>query len=414
MRGSYFPRPILQFKNGTSIMPYQGFKNDFKPFKGPKNIDIAALVPEGFIDDFKKLWDALWNGIRGYGGLQKWFSLEGNSEVEILRVQNYDYVETIQTSAPEDIDLFIIVVPDKMMVPYDKDPYIPYKQELSKRGFPSQMIAESTVKFGFSNPYLLLNLALSIFAKAGGIPWTLKNKLKTDIFIGIDSIQINNSRIFVFNTIYDINKSVGIFWELIKSESRSEKMQEEMLKTNIVSIIGTIRKSNPDYKINRITIHRDGLPFLEEINGVRSAIEHLKSSEILPESVEYSFVCVKKHRTPKIFRAYSNKYGNPEKGLYFILGYEMGMVLTTGFPEFSPFAPTGRVNPLEVEVAYANFEFDIREIMKEIYYLSELHWASGLRSAKLPISILYADRIARFAYLNVIPSERLKTSLWFL
>ena len=56
-------------------MPYQGFKNDFKPFKGPKNIDIAALVPEGFIDDFKKLWDALWNGIRGYGGLQKWLSL---------------------------------------------------------------------------------------------------------------------------------------------------------------------------------------------------------------------------------------------------------------------------------------------------------------------------------------------------
>jgi len=56
----------------------------------------------------------------------------------------------------------------------------------------------------------------------------------------------------------------------------------------------------------------------------------------------------------------------------------------------------------------------MKEILKEVYWLSELHWASGFRSSKHPISTLYAHRIVQFVASGVEPPVEYKGKAWFL
>ncbi|MCD6485235.1 MAG: hypothetical protein J7L47_09030 [Candidatus Odinarchaeota archaeon] len=415
MKGGYFSRPVLKFRDGTALTPFEGFKNGFKPYYSPTLKGVLAIVPTSIRQEFNALWKNIWGGIKKFNGLSKWVSLNAESlNFEIVELSHYDYIKAVETKLPEleNFDIVLLIVPDKLMVPYDRDPYVPYKRLLSINGYPSQMIAESTVKYSFENPYVLFNIALSIFTKAGGIPWTIDVSWENILFIGIDSTQQGNKRFFALTAVYGIPK-INFFWTLDTVESPSEKISSERMKKIIRNVVSTAQKSS-SFPFEKIVIHRDGLIFEDELIGVREAFKEMLQSGIVSNNTKYAFVSVKKHKTPKIFKSYAKSYGTPDKGLYIIFGYEKGLVVTTGFPEFSPFSPMGKINPLDVEIADSNYEASIKDIMKEIYYLSELHFASGFRSAKLPITILFSDRIAKFAYSGVIPSRKLQETLWFL
>ena len=415
MKGGYFTRPVLKFKEGTALTPLEGFRIGYKPYSIPSLKRILSIVPTHLSNVFNSLWENLWNGVKGYNGLRNWFpSTYELPKHEVIEINHYDYAKVVESELPhlEDVDIILLVVPDKMMVPYDKDPYVPYKRILSLHGYPSQMLSESTIKYSFDNPYVLFNVALSIFTKTGGIPWSIDTPWEDMLFIGIDSTQRNDKRFFALTAVYGIPK-IKFFWTLESITNPSEKLSADAMKDMIKTTVEK-SKENISNEIRRVIIHRDGLVFDEEILGTREAIAELKAENILPKEIKYALISIKKRGTPKIFKLYAKNYGTPDKGLYIVLGYEKGFVVTTGFPEFGPFSPMGKINPLNIEIADSNFEISIRDIMKEIYYLSELHFASGLRSAKLPITILFSDRIAKFAYSNVIPSERLQETLWFL
>ncbi|MEQ8226190.1 MAG: Piwi domain-containing protein, partial [Candidatus Eremiobacterota bacterium] len=69
----------------------------------------------------------------------------------------------------------------------------------------------------------------------------------------------------------------------------------------------------------------------------------------------------------------------------------------------------GSPNPLKIEKVYGNSSLD--ELVKQIYYLSEIHIGS-IKSTRLPVTTGYADRISKSV--RFIPEGKLDNRLFFL
>ena len=88
---------------------------------------------------------------------------------------------------------------------------------------------------------------------------------------------------------------------------------------------------------------------------------------------------------------------------------------TVGFPDHPLLSDYGISRPLVVEVVEtSNWDRDPKPFIRDVYWLAQLNWASGLLPTKLPITTLYAHRIVSFWRAGVNPSINLKSKLWFL
>ena len=272
---------------------------------------------------------------------------------------------------------------------------MPLKRVLASRGIPSQMVEESTCKHLRHNSYVLFNLALSLYSKAGGTPWVLAEPLYFDCIIGFDVggggvvATVSQGAPLTFN------------W-VIEDQSR------EGLVKAIVECLRMARMSE------KIAFHKDGPLHDWELEALRASIDEAKRLKILDEPLWCAFE-VKSRFTPRILSSSGLSMYNPEKGVYVQLDKFKAIVATTGFPE-RPLSPAqSPVRPIMVEAVDGSWwDFDFTKALTDIYWLSELHWASGFTSTRLPISTLYAKRMCSFWRAGVKPSEKLHGRLWFL
>jgi len=142
-------------------------------------------------------------------------------------------------------------------------------------------------------------------------------------------------------------------------------------------------------------------------------VQSLAEEGLLGEGVRYVVALVNRSGPPRIYAKTGGRYLMPDKGACTVLDYERGVVCTSGHPEYPELSPLGAVRPLMVEVAESNYEHGIMHVMRDIYWLSEVHWASGFRTPRLPVTILYPNRVASFIRAGVKPTP-LKGRAWFL
>jgi len=399
--GGILPRPILKFKYGTALTPIEGLKLNLKPFSGPSKIKIELLIGNEAKSNAEELFENLTYGVKGYPGISEVF----NCEVDVLNkiiVNENNFLKSINDISSSS-DIILAFIPDEMQLPYNLDPYMPIKRELSMRGIVSQMVNYSTCKYLKNNSYVLYNLALNIYSKAGGKPWTLNETLSSQIFIGYDTAPG-----IIVATIIQGKPPMKFKWEI-------ELTRHPEIASNVDElIIKLVNEFNLNEPINSLTVHKDGRIHQKEIIKIRSAIKELIKRNLMKSNANWNIIEVKKKFTPRILRVIKNLMENPEKGTYIKLNKYSTVICTTGYPERKILfqAP---VRPIMIEVVdskYWNYNLDI--ISRDIYWLSELHYASAFTSTKLPITILYAHRICSFWNADVKPKSNLKEKLWFL
>jgi len=183
----------------------------------------------------------------------------------------------------------------------------------------------------------------------------------------------------------------------------------EVFKNALSSLSCSVKEAR------RVVIHRDGRCFEEEVEAIKDVIDWGIIRGIFSPDVEWSLVEVRKRVVPRVVGRRFSKFVNPEKGVFYALGPYEYLVVTVGFPEHPYITQSGLVRPIIVELVEAStWEVDMKKLARDVYWLSELHWASAFSSSRSPITTLYAHRICSFWRAGVYPCEKYYGKLWFL
>jgi len=404
-RGGVFERPVLRFKHGTALTPFEGLDMGFKPLVGPSDISMGLLSYREASQDAYQLCRNVVDGFKKFKGLAQVFDC-GIKELSIHVADDPSKLIETSASIPDSCDVVLALVPDEMMVSYERDPYMPVKRALAERGIPSQMVNYSTARFLRHNSYVLFNLALNIYAKAGGIPWALDEDLHVEAVLGLDAVADGASLMWLCSW-----RKPLLSWSFEEKESTKVKALNKLLEEGFKQLKASLNKP-----ISSIAIHKEGFYSSEELEVVKYSIEKAVDEGLLYEDCRWFIVSVRRNIPGRIVKSLGlTAAENPDKGTYLQLGKYSVMVCTVGFPERHITEYQSPVRPIMVEVVDAkSWDFDVKHLAKDVYWLSELHWASAFLSTKMPISVLYPSRICSFWHAGLKPGDELRNRLWFL
>ena len=215
-------------------------------------------------------------------------------------------------------------------------------------------------------------------------PFILRDRLKSDLVIGID--RKSNYAGFSFVT----SRGETVYFAPYKTK-RNEKVRPGLIKTAISSFIKDIYSIVQSDLPKHILIHRDGVLFDEETTAITKTIDELKEEKIVHPDCKCTFVEVRKsHMLPlRIFRmssnsGYNDKISNPYIGTAFYNGND-AFISTTGQPYFLK----GTSNPLLI--SYKGGGLSFQDALSDTFALTHLTWTKIDYCSRVPITIKFGD-----------------------
>lgn len=419
---------------------FRGFSREFRvPFQMPGKEDG---VPDCETDEeYLDAADAI---------IAKWTASDGDPSRIALVAFPFDQEDSLEGSE------------------FSKELYPQLKQKFLRAGLPSQMIDRSTIeniRFRGGRPgrrkhlcfdeqsyfgHILWNLALSIYVKMGGRPWTLQRELdNVNCLIGL-SFTVNTLRsdhpmyVGIANIFDEFGEWVDIApdqkklsdvelkawyespYSFYSQEATSSKLPceftSEIIKRSILSYKNR-RGRNP---LN-IVIHKTGTIYQAEIEGI---LQGIKAARIPLSKITIGFVSLIQNHG---FRM----YGEPDtdsrdscvvrRGVMCKLEAGRNLLATTGRTERSSHV-LGTPQPLEVRVEHPSSEilesvaldhinqYSDAQLCEQLMALTQLHWGSMRREIKLPVTVLYSQKVASLsarAEITSLPPGRLHRP-WFV
>ena len=115
MRYGVFRKPILKFKNGTTLSPLDGMLRGYLPLRGlKKRIKLVVIVPSILESEFHSFWTNYWLGTKNFIGLKR-FMEDAIIDVSIVKINPYHIYNSINEykTELENADAAILIVPKK-------------------------------------------------------------------------------------------------------------------------------------------------------------------------------------------------------------------------------------------------------------------------------------------------------------
>ena len=353
-------------------------------------------------------------------------------EVDARGEKALAYRQAALTAAQRKVDVALVVVKDEdRLLLGVQSPYFTAKAVLMSQGMPVQSVRLSTILQN-NIAYSLNNLALALYAKLGGIPWTLsvQQRLVHEIVVGIGSARIGfdrlseRERLVGITTVFsgDGNYLLGN----ATTETASDQYQTALLNSLRASLDELKRRFGwrPGDKL-RIIFHQAFKRYKEtEAQAVESLV-----AELTDFDVEYAFVQVSGDHDWKLFdesapgavyRQTRKGVAVPERGQIVPLGPRAALVTLTG-PQQLKTDLQGCPSPMLVSVHPNSTFSSLDYIAKQVFDLTFMSWRTFMPST-LPVSIAYPNLVVELlGNLRQIPNfnpdiliTKLKESRWFL
>ncbi len=376
--------PTLVFGNGKISPKIEDMRIGFKTKKlkelGPEHSilvykTIPIIAPQNFP---KKYATDLYNEVKN--------QVRNHLKVELPQdtvVWNYyshpsELFSTFK-DFKEKIAAGIIIIPSTK-----NELYFDFKRMFGN--IPTQMFTSSTVKQKYSSPKEKMGVyknkifvgALGLMAKMQCRPWILDNSLNFDFNIGID-VGGRTGRVVCYSYVFDNSgKYLGIG---LHEAQKKESIESKNIENAFVSIIKEKGKS----KINSVAIYRDGYLTKDEINGLKNGTNQLMDDGTLSQDCIITGINVRKSNPFRFFNEFNNRMEDCNVGTYFELDEKSGIVATTGRNMIGQ----GMSRPLLVEQIPLTGSIEVREVLQDVYYLSNLNWGSPNFASRLPATIKY-------------------------
>jgi len=313
------------------------------------------------------------------------------------------YSENIHEFDLKFIDLVVIILDDDNKKLAFRSPYFICKAKYIGQGIPTQEVLIKNVRS--NNIFTLGNIALNIYAKIAGTPWTLKQRdeSKNELIVGVgSSLDYNNQTVLGIAQIFQ-NNGQYIVGECIPLSNLIDysKRLEKYLKSALELIITESDKNQNDI---RIIFHLNKSPSNKyEITAIETVLKYFSDYNI-----EYSLVKIGFGHNFRLF----NNQGKilVEKGLFVKLDDWMGLIAFGGKSS----------KPLLMNIDHRSKFTDLYYLAEQIFWFSFLSFKSYLGS-KRPVTILYPSLMVKMIedLKNVSGWDKTKLTkvsdkLWFL
>lgn len=317
-----------------------------------------------------------------------------NGEYEVGDITNYKkLVRSI--SDKNSFDVAIVLVPTEED---ESNPYSTFKTAWAEKNIPSQMISEKTAKMFEKEDknaiWFMHNIALGIFAKAGGIPWIVDNVPgNIDCFVGIDVATIEKGIHYpTCATVFDKNGRPINFYKPKKAQ-KGEKISENILQEIFDEVLLGYEETTGS-KIKNLVIHRDGFSN-EDAEWYKKYFEK--------KIIDYSVIEVKKFVSSKLLREENGIIKNPKCGDT-LLNKDEAFVVTTDIKD-------GKASPKPLHIKKQIGNLPMETIVQQILALSCMHFGATKKS-RLPVTTFYADKICK--NIDYVPEGKFGNRLFFL
>lgn len=414
---------------------FRGFAKEFHaPFIMPKKEEEAGKECETD-EQYLEAADVI---------IEKWTASDGDPSRIAIIVFPFDQEDSL-----EDVE-------------YSKDLYPRLKQKFIQAGLPCQMIDRSTlekIQFQDGKPYfdeesyfghILWNLALNIYVKLGGRPWTLQRELdNVNCLIGlsftVNTLQPNRPMYVGIANIFDefgewvdvapdqtklTDEELKAWYEaphlFYSTETASSKLPREFTAQIVKKSVEGYKNRRNNYPLN-IVIHKTGTIHQVEIEGV---LEGIKAAGISFSHVTIGFVSLIQNHSFRIYGEADADWRDNfvvRRGIMRLLETDRALLATTGRTESSRHS-LGTPQPLEIRIEHPSPEvlerlgldrinqYSITQLSEQLMALTQLHWGSTRKEIKLPVTILYSQKVASLstrAEIASLPPGRIHRP-WFI
>lgn len=420
----YIDAPVLKGKTKLQKKAQVFNKGYYKTVD--KEVKVGIMFPEGTENDVKtairRIWDFNTIGkIKNNTGKEYtvaskglinlrfnrnvWCSYPLGSITEYKRIAN-------DLKNKGDLDIILAVIPDSSDDP--DNPYSPFKRVLAELQLPSQMMTLDSVKaindfdnienvYEYKGLYYIHNISLGILGKVGGIPWVIDNpQSPVDCYVGLDvGNPIKGIRYPSCSIVFDRDGTLINYYRP-KIPQTGEIIVTDILQEIFDKVLLSYYEKHNSYP-KKIMIHRDGF--------ARESLDWYKNY-FREHNIEFDIVEIRKHGAIKFGEIDKDFIYNPKPGTYITDG-QVAYLISSEIRPLKGDSKTkigfGSPVPLQIERVYGST--DLHEIVKQVYYLSELHIGST-KSTRLPITTGYADKISK--NIDTIPSGCVDNKLFFL
>jgi hypothetical protein len=445
-----FSSPQCSLKPGGTITvpwPVDAKLNTNGPFDADaflrKEPRIGILYPEQHKGSVEEFAAQLRDGVPSGGQKESVFP-QGMPRKYRLRRMSYTpialtieggkavaYKKAALEAAQNNLDLALVVISESDKALFGANsPYYVAKATLMSQGVPVQAITMETISR--LNAYTLNNLALSIYAKLGGIPWTLsvQQRLVHEIIVGIGSARVGFDRLSERERLVGITTVFSGDGSYLLGNATTEASSAEYKIRLLESLRATLSELRRRFGWQRgdklrIIFHQSFKRYKDtEAAAVSDLIAELDEFD-----VEYAFVQVSSDHDWKLFddNAAGVKYKAsvkgakvPERGIIVPLGPRAALVTLTGSHQLKTDLQ-GCPSPILVSIHPSSTFKDLNYVSKQVFDLTFMSWRSFNPSTQ-PVSVSYPNMVVDLlGNLREVPNfnpdilaTKLRESRWFL
>lgn len=332
-------------------------------------------------------------------------------------------------------DAALVVVPDLHgQLPDELNPYLHSKALLLTNGIPSQILRVATLhQSDESIQYTLRNIAVSLYAKMDGAPWTVSHSrtYNDEIVIGMGIAEVAGSRVEKRQRhvgITTVFLGDGNF--LLSNISKECTYDEypEVLTASTKSILAEVKRRNGWQPGDRVRIVFHSAKPLKNIE-IDELIAECVADVAGEQIVEFASLQVSQDHPFKVLdrSQRGKKYGRTMKGVFapargFImqLGASTRLLSING-PDQIKRALSPLPSPLLVHLHRRSTSKSLDALTEQILKFTSMTWRSTSPAA-MPVTIYYseliAELLARFRKLPdwspALLNTKLRASKWFL
>jgi len=300
-------------------------------------------------------------------------------------------------------------------------PYGAMKAALLRSNVPSQMVTKQLLQVESQFRYAIPNIALSVLAKLGGVPWLVKRTSELPaLVIGVGTTAVMDSHGHTQKRLlgYAICMlSTGQFLDLDFFGVAST--YEQFIPSLTDGLSATLDRLQKAYtNISRVSLHVSHFERHETINAISSLLDKKKTSQPTP----FEVLRLNHDSTFTVMDLDDPGYVS-EEGTVVQLGNRHSLIVMEGRHERAPWKGRKPVT-LEVQREYAsNPSLPLAESLRDLFHLGFVNWR-GFGTKTKPATLAYAkllsDRMADITAVAPEVAENLRnnvtsgTSLWFL
>jgi hypothetical protein len=341
-----------------------------------------------------------------------------------------------QLQRRSDYDAAFVIVGDKFAeLPEKSNPYLVAKAQLLTNGIPVQEARVSTLmRPDQSLAYVFQNIAVALYAKMGGVPWTVNQDqtVNDEVVIGMGLVETSGSRFEERQRVVGITtvfRGDGNY--LLANVARECPFEEYrgQLRETMVDVLKEVR-------------HRNGWRTGDSVRIVFHASKPLRDLEIdelmhdcvteaaPDQEVQFAFIDVLQDHPFRVFdpEQQGKPAGNsmrkgamaPARGTAIQLGKSTWLLSTNGMSQIKrPTTPLP--SPLLIHLHRKSTGCDLAYLTDQVLKFTSLTWRST-QPASEPVTIYYSALIADLlTRLKLIPgwspnvlNTKLRASKWFL